>query len=104
MSYVIYNMAIMRYMVATSSYGIIRKAIQLQDAKIQRKREKDSRIPLLMSDKVMLISFSGILAIYVWPMFLYNDLKKAEIAWKGLSPSDYDMDVQKSHLSDYLFE
>ncbi len=94
-----------KYLVATLSYGLIRKGIQMRDATIShydRRKNETIRIPVLLSDKVMVTGLSGIVSVYLWPIYMYNDLRKLEIDIKNVR-HDWYYDSTDKYLSDYIF-
>ena len=95
-----------RYVVGVFSYGIVRKALQVQDATIEcydKDAKKKKRIPILWSDKIALTFLGGLTAVTVWPMYMYNDVRHIEVSCrKPLDPSWYDV-REKTGLHDYVF-
>ena len=85
------------YVTFTSSYGIVRKARQVSDAKVTTYSGKE--YPMLLTDKVVVCAWSGVSAIYLWPVFLYWDVKSAEARCRHI-----DLDTEKSGgMLDYVY-
>lgn len=97
---------LMRYYVPlTISYGVIRKSHELQHATIRtydQDLRKNTRVPMLLTDKIALTVFGGVAAIYGWPVFLVNDLRKTEVTLRKLDPNFYDCQSSKDSLLAYI--
>jgi len=96
------------YAVATGSYGIIRKTVEMWDAKLHVKYDAnydkvDKMVPVLLIDKLWITAMSGISSVYLWPLYMTMDMKKAEVAFRGLSSSDYNIKTTKTSITDYMF-
>lgn len=68
------------------SYGLIRKAFYLQNATVKEtyynkktNEIEDYRIPVFITDKIGITIISGFSAIYLWPLYVYIDLRNYEI-------------------------
>lgn len=96
-----------RYLVATTTYGFCRKVIKLKDATVE-KYDIDTRtykkMPMLTTDKMLVVTLGTLPAMYGWPMYLYNDIRLLECVMKGLDPRDYYINNDKKYVSDYLLE
>lgn len=80
------------YVVATLSYGLLRKGREMKNATVEyydREKREDTRIPVLLCDKVFMTVLCGFSSVYMWPMYLYKDLKKLELRNKKLNPQWY---------------
>lgn len=96
------------YMALTVSYGLIRKGFHMRNATVSRydfKTHESIQIPVLMCDKALISVLSGFAAMYVWPVYMYKDLKYFEIKCKKNLQSDwYEDDIgNRRHLIDYVF-
>jgi hypothetical protein len=92
------------YGVLTMSYGLGRMIPILYDAKVQTydKNGDKIQVPILLTTKVAIASMSTISSIYLWPLYLYNDISKLEIYSRGYNPEHYDY-KQPKYVIDYLF-
>lgn len=98
------------YTGATMGYGMVRKTAQLHNADLctdeydaTAGKRVEKRVPVLMADKVWLTAISSLSSIYLWPFYVWFDMKQLEIYSRGLSPSDYDVVGKKRMTLDYLF-
>lgn len=64
-------------------YGVVRKIVRLQDAKVRNYWEIKEE-PMLLTHKAFLVGFSGIANIYAWPIFAYKDLVDFERSVRGM--------------------
>lgn len=93
------------YITATASYGFLRKFIEMKTATVRHydpNTHEKIRVSVLTSDKLWISGVCGIVSIYGWPFYLYNDVKKIEIKMKNLDPNWYNQN-QKDYLIEYLF-
>lgn len=92
------------YLGATLSYGVLRKGVQLRHATIAPDyRDPDSRVPMLLVDKVVVTALSGAASPYLWPVYIYEDLRATEVRCRLYDPTIYETVKHKRHWSDYLF-
>lgn len=94
------------YITATVGYGMIRKAIHLKDATIEKYDSvtlKHCRVPLLLTDKVVVTGISGLIAVYGWPVYLFQDIQRLELKLRSIDPEVYLGKESKRHLIDYMF-
>lgn len=91
---------------ATMSYGVLRKGAEMRNATISVFDDGNGvkkRVPVLLCDKVMITIIGGISSVYLWPLYLYRDAKRWELAAKKhLDPTWYDM-YETQHIIDYIF-
>ncbi len=89
-----------KYIAASMTYGLIRKTIQVRRAKVYDcKCEK--KVPMLATDKVMVVAFSTLVTPLFCPLYVYHDIKDLEIEIRHLNENDYQS--QKEDVFDYLF-
>jgi hypothetical protein len=95
-----------KYVATTMSYGLIRKGIQIRNATIthyDKNERQQIRVPMLISDKVLITAWCGCISLYMWPLYLYNDLCNLEIILnKNLKHEWYNVN-EKKYKVDYLF-
>lgn len=88
------------------TYGLVRKAIQMKTATItvyDKKTHEKRPVPVLVTDKVLVTMIHACAGVYLWPMYLYMDITKAEIGWRKFDPSLYTVYDNKMSAYDYLF-
>lgn len=95
------------YFGTTLSYGFVRKAIEMKNATMEYRdyeKRENKRVPMLMCDKITTTLASMVMSITLWPMYLYNDLRKLELACRkvDLKPEWYGITEKKS-ANDYWF-
>jgi len=98
------NVYLRYYIPITVAYGAVRKTIQVKDATIQhydRRKSTYVHIPMLLTDKICLVAYSAMFSMYVWPIFVVQDFKKAELKLRNLKPEWYDIN-EKQYVGDYL--
>lgn len=89
-------------------YGVLRKAWQMQDAKICVKTYTDDgsfrydERALLIVDKLLCCFISGAYVSALWPLTLYQHLRIVEMNIRRLNPTDYGYNPP-IHISDYMF-
>lgn len=96
-----------RYILATTTYGFIRKACHVSNGNVS-KYDNDIKeyrqVPLLYVDKVAITLMSSVSSIYIWPMFLWNDLTKLELLLdKSKDPKLYNVLHAKKNYYDHIF-
>lgn len=99
------NKNLLIYAATTFSYGFIRKIDQVKSANINYFNEDIKKIdkrPMLLTSKILLTSFSGIASLYIWPIYMYNDMNRMEIYIKNKDPTHYGYNLQKYEI-DYFF-
>jgi hypothetical protein len=97
-----------KYVAYTSGYSMTRKVIEMWDAKLYVKYDKnankvDKYVPVLMADKLFVTGFATIAGVYLWPMYVWKDLNRIEIAARRLSVDDYETCRHPTHVGEYLF-
>ena len=97
----------MRYVAGAMAYGAVRKVVRLKDAQVEswelNSDLKYKRVPLLLSQKVLLTAAGSFSAIYVWPYYAYVDLLRLEIAYHKRNPAVYGFKENK-YIIDYMIE
>jgi hypothetical protein len=85
-------------------YGFGRKLPILYDATTETydKNGKKVRIPMLLTTKAAITGISAICSIYVWPLYMHNDLSKLEIYARGYNPEDFGYRTPWTSF-DYVF-
>ena len=93
------------YALATVGYGIARKIPILKNATVEkynREQREYKRVPMLTVDKIMITGVAGLANVYLWPLFVYKDLKSMEIYMSKSDIDDYTS-FKPSCAFDYLF-
>lgn len=91
------------YMAATMTYGGVRKALIVKDAEIQD-RITNRKVPVLYSQKVLLVGLGALSSIYLWPFYTCIDIAKLEINARRLKQEDYMLTPScATSIMDYLF-
>jgi hypothetical protein len=93
------------------AYGFVRKVVDLVHAKIiirdydQTNREYHDRpIPMLLTDRVVVMGISTLAAPYLLPKYLYDDMSCIELRLRNANPDDYGYgDKGKRSIIDYMF-
>jgi hypothetical protein len=90
-----------RALVAATSYGLVRKLVQMYDAKTVDHKEKET--PLLLSQKAAICAFGAAAALYAWPYYVYVDASRLEIAMRKMKPEDHGY-LNKFYWAQYFLE
>lgn len=92
-----------RYCIAAATYGAVRKAVYLRDAKVNsRDYSCKEPVPMLFTHKLAIVGVGSISAIYVWPYYLYNDMCNMEILLTKKNNNDYFRSNGNTLWLDYL--
>jgi hypothetical protein len=94
------------YIIATMGYGFVRKIPILYNAKVQTfdKDGKKFQVPMLFTTKATIAGISSVSSIYLWPIYVHNDLSKLEINCRRYKPEHYDYTYEKpKYAIDYVF-
>lgn len=94
------------YAVGAMAYGTARKAIQVRNAHYDTyDRDKgDVKIPMLMSEKIVLSTLSGLMAPYALPVYLFLDMSMIEAVYIRKNPDLYCYGTKKKlSILDYMF-
>ncbi len=70
------------YIYTSSAYGFTRKTIQLSDAKVTTYSGKER--PMLFTDKGAASVWAGVGAIYLWPLYSYQNVRNIEVKWRSI--------------------
>lgn len=84
----------LRYAAAAMTYGAIRKAIIIKDAKIYEYKydSKDYKeYPLLNTQKALLVATGALANIYTWPFYAITDCCTIESHTRGLEKTNYNL-------------
>jgi ABC-type uncharacterized transport system substrate-binding protein len=94
-----------KYIMYTFSYGLVRKSIQMNNATITTYSDnRKKNVPLLYTDKALLIGWGALASVYLWPVFLWKDLGKIELYLdKTKDPKDYGYNKEYTTYTDYIF-
>lgn len=96
------------YVLGATVYGTARKAFQVRNAHYdQYDSDKNGyvKVPMLMSEKVLLCTFSGLVAPYALPVYLFLDMSEIEARYIRKNPSLYGYDTSKKyHFIDFMFK
>ena len=84
-------------MAAGFSAGAVRSAVRSRDVEIsyyQQKQDDETRkfatrAPLL-SERAAMTAMGGVAFMYLWPLLIWSDVKKLEVAARGLDPDVYE--------------
>ena len=88
------------YMIGSVIFGGMRKATQLYNAKIYDYK-KDDVYPMLFGTKVAIFSTSLLLAPYITPIWIVQDLNKLDAYIRNIDTSE----SSETHLEiDYIFK
>jgi len=93
-----------KYILTTLSYGITRKVIRLHSATIYEydyDKKCTLQHPVLICDKMLIASLGAISAIYLWPIYMFKDLRSIEISLKN---DNYYKEENKRHIINYLID
>jgi len=73
--------AIAKYMCMAFTYGFARKTYYMNEIKEYTIIENDKKykMPILYSDYIFASTLSGCFCIYIFPLFLINDIRNLEI-------------------------
>jgi len=94
------------YTILTTGYGVGRKMIMLSGAKEEYfcKEEKCTKQhDIMMVDKIAISVFGGMTSFWLWPWYMYKDLRQLEIYAKGGSLEEYGIRPNKDRL-DYMWD
>jgi hypothetical protein len=94
------------YLLSTLSYGFFRKAFEMKDATIREYdwgKHEEKRVPVLISDKVLITGFCSLTTITLWPLYLLYDIRRIEVASRKLNHDSYLFPITKNNISDYIF-
>ena len=76
------------YLIVPIVYGSTRKIMQLKSATIKKYNKNldiDEYIPILIVDKIIIISLSAFFSLLIWPFYIYQDLRKLELILKKMN-------------------
>lgn len=96
---------ILVYGAVTTTYGLVRQTYNMKSATTEfydKDTNKYTKIPVLLTSKIMISTLGGCMSFYIWPYYLHNDLNRIEIYIRNEKPSKYGYD-DKKHIFDYLF-
>lgn len=95
------------YFWSTVSYGLVRTGFRIKDATTSHYDEEtreSKQVPMLLCDKVFITALSGFLSTTWWPIFVYVDMRRLEVASnKKLDPKMYGINERRYFL-DYIWE
>ena len=103
----IYRKILSNYPFYAFSYGLIRKTSHLKNAKITEvhydkklKEYKKKQIPVLLIDKIGILTYSSFITFFILPLYIYSDLKKLEIKCNNLNYELYNLfdDEEQTYL------
>jgi hypothetical protein len=78
-------------------YGAARKATQVANAKVTTFSGKEH--PMFFTDKVLLCASSGIMSVYMWPLYLYWDVRDFEAKMRNIDIEG----VRHGDITEYFF-
>ena len=88
------------YMVASMIGNSFLKFIETWNAKVERKNKKITNI--LLGEKIMIISFAGLIGPYILPYNFIKHIDKTQIYVQGKDYNDYDIIPNKTISDFYL--
>lgn len=94
------------YFLGTAAYGAIRKTVQVWNATTTSYNVSysDDPKPMPLGDKLGLVVGSAILAPYISPIWMRNDINYIDIKCRGLDHKKYFGEDRDSSSLDYLFK
>ena len=95
-----------KYIIPVTLYGAIRKMLIVKDAEYStwnRKTKATVEIPMLITDKIVLVAASALGSIYVWPYYLYNDINTLQLYLKTRDMSTEDATIYINNYKEYPF-
>ncbi len=76
--------------------GVTRSAVRSRDVEISYYQDKgddgDRKFatrPPLLSERAAMSAMGGVAFMYLWPLLIWSDVKKLEVAARGLDPNVY---------------
>jgi hypothetical protein len=80
-----------KYFLAAMSYGTTRKYYQCNNTQINSydSEYRKKKVPLLNTQKVAITVIAGVASIYLWPHYLYKDMKHLEIYLSNKNINDF---------------
>lgn len=97
-----------KFTTAALTYGILRKTFYLLNATTQEtyynkktNEIEEYRVPVLITDKMGITIFSGFAAIYLWPLYVYIDLRNYEI-YKSSDDKYRSFKKEKNTLTEHF--
>jgi hypothetical protein len=88
------------------SYGFFRKTFEMLDASTQHvdKDTGERRMkPVLAVDKVLIVFACTLLSCFLWPVYVYNDLRRIEYLLDPELDSTMYEKKSKSHVIEFIF-
>ena len=97
--------AITTYCLTSYVYAAFRKALQLWDAKIERRIQgfEYKTTNMLLGEKLGVFGVSVILAPGLLPFHVMSDLNRIDIYLSGQRPMDYGFSQPPSHILEHIF-
>lgn len=97
------------YIFCSLLYGFTRKIDDMVNATTviskwdeTAKKHIDRPIPMLLTDRVVVLGISTLASPYLLPKYIYDDITLWEIYFRKANPMDYGIDTKRTML-DYLF-
>ena len=88
------------YFVASMVGNSFLKITDLWNAKVKRDNNKTTNI--LLGEKILIISFAGLIGPYIFPYTFIRKIDKTQLYIQGKDYNDYDI-PPKITISDYYF-
>ena len=102
---------IVKYVGLTAAYGFVRKLVNLHDAHTvvtsydnETRERVDEKVPLLVSEKCMVLSLSMFVSPVLFPFYAMDDIKNFEVYIRNLSPEKYKPHRRIYSPIDYVFQ
>ena len=90
------------YLYASVVYGVARKIPMLYDAKIDSYNWKPRTRPMLLSQKIMVLTSSASISPIIAPIWFYSDLGDLELKIRKENRLDYGY-YEPSDIISYVF-
>jgi len=82
-------------MFAGFAAGVTRSAVRSRDVEISYYQQGDDEArgfatrPPLLSERAAMSAMGGVAFMYLWPLLIWSDVRKLEVAARGLDPDVY---------------
>ena len=92
------------YIIGTTAFGLVRKGVEMRRATVTRRHPTTKQWvqrPVLVADKLLITAMCTSMSMYIWPYWVYIDLKKAELLLRPdlVEPCEQN----KQHAIEYVW-